>query len=145
MSEKSKTGWQWSDLDPLTRSVVAAFAWRIGDESKGDIPDQDFIDAVNETFGSVTAGDISRTAGWSGPEGIRNTFMWEFSKLEDESIAHMTRRLGHLAGGTEALLELAAQAGKQITDEERRSYDAIPALRVLSELAMGTSVTPPTS
>lgn len=127
--------WQWSELDPVTRSVVAAFAWRIGDETRGDLSGEGFVDAMTEAFDHMTDEDVTKAAGWGGPEGTRNTIVNQLSSFEREQITRVTQHLGHLAGGTEAMVALATQAGEQLN--RGSGYDAIPALRVLSELAMG--------
>lgn len=134
MSEPVEQGWQWAELDPLTRSVVAAFSWRIGDESQGDISGDAFIGAMTETFDDMTTEDVTKTAGWRGPDGMRNTIVNKLSGFEDRPVLSMAQQLGRLAGGSEAVIELASQAAEQLTSN--RGYKAIPAIRVLSEIAV---------
>ena len=134
MSETIKRSWQWSELDPLTRSVVAAFSWSIGDESQGHLSGEAFIGSMTEAFADITTEDVTKTAGWSGPEGMRNTIVNKLTGFERETITSMAQELGRLAGGGEAVVDLAAQAGEQLASNRR--FDAVPAIRVLSEMAM---------
>lgn len=128
------SSWQWSQLDPMTRSVVAVFAWRIGDESQGDISSTGFIGAMAETFDDITTEDITKTAGWGGSEGMRNMMVNKLSGFDVEPISRMAQQLGQLAGDGEAVVALAAQAAEQL--RSGYAHDAVPALRVLSELAI---------
>lgn len=134
MSIEHGRTWQWSQLDPMTRSVIAAFSWRIGDETQGDISSDGFVGAMTETFDDMTTEDVIKMAGWGGPEGVRNAIVNKLSGFETEPISHMAQQLGQVAGGSEAVVSLAIQAGEQLRGAG--TYDAIPALRVLSEMAI---------
>ncbi|HSX29472.1 MAG TPA: hypothetical protein VLE73_02835 [Candidatus Saccharimonadales bacterium] len=131
--------WQWHDLNPLTRIIVAAFAGRIGDESQGDISNQAFIDAAADVLGSESRESILKTGGWSGLTGLRNLLINRLSTLETEPLTRMAQDLGRLAGNTEAIQSLAAQVAEQLSGADTQG--AVPALRVLSELAIGLRAT----
>lgn len=133
MDSSETAGWVWADVDPLMRSVVAAFSGRIGDETAGDLSGDGFIGAMTESFKDMTTEDIIKVAGW-GPNSLRNTIVNHLSIFKPQPVLAMTEQLGRLAGGSEAMLELAAQAGQQLTIG--RKYEAIPALNQLSELAV---------
>jgi len=137
MSIDSTPSWQWSELDPLTRSVVAAFAWRIGDESLGDISIEDFVNSMTAAFADISGNDVVRAGDWSGAEGMRNIILGKLSGFDAEPVANMTRRLCQLAGGSEAVIALAAQTGQRLMSPSMSEvYETIPALRVLSEMAI---------
>jgi len=134
MSIEKDQPWQWSHLDPLTRSVVAAFSWKIGDESQGDLSSDGFIGAMTESFADLSTEDVIKTASWGGPEGMHNTIINKLHGFDDEPVTGMLQQLGHLAGSSETAVSLAAQAGDQLRGTN--AYDAIPVLRALSEMAL---------
>lgn len=135
LHEQLNERWRWDDLDPATRCVVAAFSGRVGDTSQGDISSWSFLGSMNEAFPEVDAKDVMKTATWTGFTGLHNVIVVRLSGEGNfETTRNVVAKVGELAGNTDAQNELADQAADVLA--HGRPYDAIPALRVLSELAM---------
>ncbi len=134
MSPERTESWDWSQLDPMTKSVVAAFSWRIGND-EGCLSDQAFIGSTTEAFESMTTEDIVRTVQCTGRTGLRNMIIGRLSGADGESVRRMTEQIGELAGGSDTSRLLAKFACQQLTGKLNSSYDAIPTLSVLSEMA----------
>ncbi len=139
MSETRPNPWQ--QLDPMLRSVVALYSGRIGDVSEGDLSSDEFIAATTEAFPGIAEEDITRGLIFSEVAGLRTVATAELKSTDAERVGAMATQLGILAGGGEAVMELATQAGEVLTTT--KYYKAQPALRVLSELAVSNLLFPP--
>ena len=132
--------WAWNSVDPLTKTVVAAFSGRIGDEAAGDLSTDDFVSAMTEAFPKTTKEDITKTVGWLGTKGIQNAVVNQLTGLTHDSVSTMTDTLGSLAGEQHA--EVASLTGQVLELPDSRIYEAIPALKELSELAIRNLAAP---
>lgn len=124
--------WQWDDLDPLTRTVVAGFSGFVGEPERGHMSNASFIEAMTTSF-DMTADDVIRLANWGGAYGMRNVIATRLACLEAGTVTTLAQTLGRLAGGG-VTATIAAQAGEQLNTGH--PYDAIDNLHLLSLLAV---------
>lgn len=126
--------WQWSDLDPLEKSVIGAFSGKIGNE-ENYLPSNEFVAATTESFPFLSEEDVIKSAGWFGRRGLCNMIVCQLGNLETSKKKELGTALGRLAGGSESVVSLAEQTVGRL-QKDSSVYDAIPSLQVLSELAV---------
>lgn len=133
MAQTIQEGWTWGDLNPLTRSLVAAFSGSIG-SAPGQLDGQTFISTTTEAFSNTSSEDVVKGVGWFGLWGVRNGMVNQLQGFDREEVAAAVQAIAPLAGGTESVTALAEQIGHDIIGSRR--YDVYPALQLLSELAV---------
>ena len=133
MTERNNAkSWRLSDLNSLTRAIIAAFSGQIGDEPQ-QLGGNAFIDSMMESFAGMTREDVVKEVGYFGLQGVRNSIINRLGPIKEDASSAVVL-IGRLAGDSEGITALSRQVAEQIRRDP--SYEIIPSLQVLSELAI---------
>jgi hypothetical protein len=126
-------GWRWSEVNPLTRSLVAVFSGYVGSGSR-QLSNEALQISLTEAFGEDRSRGFIKGLKTSGWVGVRSAIGSQLAGLAPNRVRESVEAVAPLAGGADSIVKVAQIVGERITGPDRNEVSH--SLQLLSELAV---------